>query len=261
MPDPSPGLTRPGTKTAAIADDLEARILSGEFGADGKLPSEAELCEQYKVSRITVRPALSQLIDRGLVASSARQGYFVRQVKPIVLRLDAPGPEDGGGESPAAGSWDSAVLADGRQPRTEVQVRVLGPGDPAPAEVLTRLKLSAEDLVVMRDRTCYVDDVPYMLHRSWYPEPVAAGTALMRAALQPADGGLLAAIGRPAAGPPDDYVRARMATPEEADRLRLPRVTPCLDLLRTRFDKDGTPLAVSQSLMPGDRIALAGHLG
>ena len=256
----SPGLSRQGTATRQIVDDMRRRIVGGEFGEDGRLPSEADLCKHYGVSRIPVRAAYQELIEGGLVDARERQGYFVHLIKPILLRLDGPSPDAADSEVPSVSSWDIAVLADGRQPRTEVKVRVLGGADdPAPAEILERLRLGADDLVVLRDRVCFVDDVPFMLRPSYYPEQAARGTILMRAGEHPAAGGLLAAIGRPAAGVPDDYIRARMPSPEEVDRLRLPRVTPCLDWLRTRFSKDGTPLVVSQSVMPGDRIALAGH--
>ena len=46
-----------------IENDLRQKILSGEFGPGERLPTEAELCEQYGVSRITVRRAIKNLVD------------------------------------------------------------------------------------------------------------------------------------------------------------------------------------------------------
>jgi GntR family transcriptional regulator len=254
---PSPGLSRPVPKTQQIVDDLRRRILAGEFGKDGQLPTEQDLCTAWGVSRATVRPAYARLIEEGLVTSLERGGYFVHLVQPILLRLDAPGREAADDENETAGPWDRAVRADDRQPRTQVTVSNLGGADaPVPPEILERLKLGADDLVVARKRVCHVNDVPYMLVIAYYPEELARGTILARPGAQSAPGGLLAAIGRPAVGKPDDIWRARMATRDEAKELALPRVTPCTDWLRTRFAKDRTPLVVTRYLLPGDRIAL-----
>ncbi|WP_336043313.1 GntR family transcriptional regulator, partial [Pseudooceanicola nanhaiensis] len=41
------------------------------------LPSEAELCQQYGVSRITIRAAIGQLVERGLLVRRPGVGTFV----------------------------------------------------------------------------------------------------------------------------------------------------------------------------------------
>ena len=46
---------------SAIVDDLQKRIAEGEYQPGENLPTESELCEQYNVSRITVRKAISCL--------------------------------------------------------------------------------------------------------------------------------------------------------------------------------------------------------
>lgn len=51
-----------------IARDLAEGIATGQFPADSLLPSESTLCEQYKASRHTVRAALRELVDQGLVS-------------------------------------------------------------------------------------------------------------------------------------------------------------------------------------------------
>lgn len=66
-----------GPRFAAVAHDLRERIVLGEFGALGAMDSEAQLCARYAVSRPTVRRALEQLRDEGLVASRPGAGWFV----------------------------------------------------------------------------------------------------------------------------------------------------------------------------------------
>lgn len=57
---------------------LFARISSGEYAADQRLPSEKELAEQFDVSRPIVREALERLRTEGLIFSRQGAGSFVR---------------------------------------------------------------------------------------------------------------------------------------------------------------------------------------
>ena len=52
---------------SAIVDDLQKRIAEGEYQPGENLPTESELCEQYNVSRITVRKAISCLEEEGVI--------------------------------------------------------------------------------------------------------------------------------------------------------------------------------------------------
>jgi DNA-binding GntR family transcriptional regulator len=65
---------------AQIARDLAEGIASGRFSKDSLLPSEAMLCKEYQASRHTVRAALRELADQGLV--SRRKGIGTRIEKP-----------------------------------------------------------------------------------------------------------------------------------------------------------------------------------
>jgi DNA-binding GntR family transcriptional regulator len=60
-----------------IAQALEARIASGIVAVGEALPTEADLCRKYRVSRYTAREALRQLRDAGLITRRPRAGTTV----------------------------------------------------------------------------------------------------------------------------------------------------------------------------------------
>ena len=61
-----------------LADDLRSRILDGEFRTTDPMPTEAQLSEGYRTSRITVRHALDLLEREGLVHREQGRGSFIR---------------------------------------------------------------------------------------------------------------------------------------------------------------------------------------
>lgn len=56
---------------------LKSKILSNELKGSERLPSEGELCDEYNVSRTTVRQALSELMKDGLIYRDRGRGTFV----------------------------------------------------------------------------------------------------------------------------------------------------------------------------------------
>jgi DNA-binding GntR family transcriptional regulator len=60
-----------------IAQALEERIASGSVAIGETLPTEADLCRKYRVSRYTAREALRQLREAGLITRRPRAGSTV----------------------------------------------------------------------------------------------------------------------------------------------------------------------------------------
>jgi GntR family transcriptional regulator len=65
-----------------IADDIAAAIGAGTYAAGQRLPSEAALAEEYGAARMTVRRAIRELRDRGLIRTVYGKGTYVLGAGP-----------------------------------------------------------------------------------------------------------------------------------------------------------------------------------
>jgi GntR family transcriptional regulator len=74
--------------------DLLRRIELGEFGPDDRLPTEEELCRDYRVSLITVRRALAELTRSGIAHRRHGLGTFVIRPRMPSKSLALMGPLD-----------------------------------------------------------------------------------------------------------------------------------------------------------------------
>jgi GntR family transcriptional regulator len=72
LPDPTP-------LYAALEAQLAAGIAGGEFPVGSQLPTEDKLIQRFAVSRTTVRKAIQNLSDRGLIEIRRGTGTFVTQ--------------------------------------------------------------------------------------------------------------------------------------------------------------------------------------
>lgn len=64
-----------------IADFLIKEIVEGVYKEGDKIPTEVELISQFNVSRTTIRLAMNQLIEKGLVEKKSGKGTFVKKSK------------------------------------------------------------------------------------------------------------------------------------------------------------------------------------
>ena len=73
----STALRRPRSLTADLVESLGDRIRDGRLAAGSKLPREADLMEEFGVSRTVVREAMSKLQAAGMVETRHGVGTFV----------------------------------------------------------------------------------------------------------------------------------------------------------------------------------------
>jgi GntR family transcriptional regulator len=65
------------TVSVQVSADIEVDIDAGRLAPDTRLPSEAELSQQYGVARVTVRRAIELLRDKGKVVTVHGRGTYV----------------------------------------------------------------------------------------------------------------------------------------------------------------------------------------
>ncbi|QBI54946.1 winged helix-turn-helix domain-containing protein [Streptomonospora litoralis] len=61
-----------------IAGIMRRRIQDGTYRPNQRVPSESELCDEFDVSRRTVRAAYAILAEEELIVTSPGRGTFVR---------------------------------------------------------------------------------------------------------------------------------------------------------------------------------------
>ena len=129
-------------------------ISSGLLKPGDLLPSEAELCTRFGISRSTVRQALGELEEQGLILRRQGRGSFVAE--PKLHR-----------RSENIYSFTSEATAMGRTPGSRLlSFEVIRPS----AEIRRLLELRDETVEVYRfTRVRLVDGAPLMLETSYYP--------------------------------------------------------------------------------------------
>lgn len=92
-----------------VFSQLQMKIVFGEWPEGFKIPTEMELCEQYGVSRVTIRRALDGLVRYGYIARSRGRGSFV-SFKRTVVGLGYPQSATSELEKPSHGTFKVLVL-------------------------------------------------------------------------------------------------------------------------------------------------------
>jgi GntR family transcriptional regulator len=150
-------------KYHSVFKDIQHKIISGFWPEDTMIPTEFELCEIHGVSRITVRRALDELVQMGLVRRSRGKGSFVCATKRFA-------------------EYRNGLLSqDGIKFDTNVTNRILEIIHYAPdTELAQRMGavLKVENTAIKRFRLLrLVDNLPYALMSIFTPDALGAKVA------------------------------------------------------------------------------------
>lgn len=203
--------------------------------------------DSHEVSRNTVRLALAELENEGLITRMRRRGSFVRDRRALLMRPQAELTASPGVLRREA--FAEAVTKEGRKPGQEIEVSIVEP----PEEIAARLELDEHSVAVVRRRLRYVDDQPYNTNDSYFPHALVRDSEIAR----PSDitrgaNRVLEELGHRQVRVVDD-IAARMPTPEESSRLQLEPGTPVVVYVRVGYDREDTPVRVAVSVLPADK--------
>ena len=130
--------------TQSCADAIAAAITAGAYSPGAQLPAEAQLASNLGVSRATLRDALRQLEDRGLIVRRHGRGTFVAK-RPIHKDLNRNF------------GITSMIRSGGYRPGTrKLEFRTA----PADRELAQSLGLAPGDPVTVMERVRLADDRP-----------------------------------------------------------------------------------------------------
>ena len=217
-----------------IADALRPRVLAGEFAAGRLLPSESGLGEEYDASRVTVRRALEQLRDEGLVRSRQGLGWYA-SADPVRQSLD----ELETLEHQLAVAGVAAVRR-----VLDFSFRI------APPAVAAAL---GTDRVLEVRRLNLADGEPFARVTVWCPEDL--GSALSRDDVEARPfHELLGEAGVLLAGARQTIV-AGAADPQDAALLGVPVGSPVLICERVTRSTTGAHVLCSEHVYPGHRMS------
>jgi GntR family transcriptional regulator len=244
-----------------IADDLRARIESGELGPGAQLPTELELRDRYEASRNTIRDAIKRLTSLGLVETRPGQGTFVvRKIDPFVTTLSVdPDTGRGGGEG---ATFLSEVSEQHRVPvQSTPRVEVQAPSD----EVALRLRIEPGTQVISRHQQRFINNVPWSLQTSYYPmEFVTSGKApklLMAEGIEPGAVSYIEEVMGIKQVGYRDWITGRTPNPTEQAFFGIPHDATVFEIFRTSFDQTGKPLRVTVTVYPMDRNQFIVNVG
>jgi GntR family transcriptional regulator len=217
MPNPGDRFT---PRYFAIEQSLRARIAT--LQPHDPLPSDADLCAEFGVSRMTARTAVQQLVQDGLVYRESGRGTFV--AAPIVDR-----------QLSNLRGFTTEMIARGLHPSSTLLEAQLVTGSQAQTQALS---VPAGSKVVSIRRVRRGDGVPLVLDRTILTERCAGvlDADLESGSMHEA----LIALGIvPTRG--TSAVTAELATDHDAEHLSIKRRSPLL--VERRLIRDGTGVA------------------
>lgn len=235
------------TRYEVVAKDLREGISSGRFPVGTLLPTELELCDLYAVSRHTVRAAITQLQNQGLVSRRKRVGTRVESATPI------------GGYSQSLASVSDLVHLAETQVRSIqnvlhfvadiAQAKRLGL---EPGEHYFRVSSLRVDQENPRAPLCWTD----VYAQDIYSEVIELANQhpdeLIAALIERHFGRYIDVV--------DQQVRAVLLSVEIAKSLNADVGSPGLNILRQYRDKDGAVMVVSETTHPQDRFTLVSQM-
>lgn len=229
-----------GPRVHRLAAELRERIALGDYGEQGALESEGELGRRHGVSRITVRRALENLRDEGLVTSRKGSGWYVSS--------------GSFGQQLALGTFahaESAITAAGGS----VSRTVLGYAfEPCPEPIAAILGVERETEALRVSAVRHASGSPLDAVTEWVPAQLAAAIS-RRDVVSPGIWASILTQGHRIAVVRQS-IAAVEATENVAESLGVDVGAPLLHVRRLAVDPDQRALALADHRYLGHRFRL-----
>jgi GntR family transcriptional regulator len=222
-----------------IIETLTLEIKDGRLRPHDCLPSDKELCERWQASRSTVRKAMDQLADRGIIYRVPGKGSFVafRKISHPTSQLL---------------SFSEKMKAQGLEVETKLiqQTTVEPDGD-----IASMLRLSSRDRVLMIQRLRIVLGEPMALQTSYIPKSIGwnlmgedlASTSLNQLMHEKCNIFLSRS---------DVWIEAPILSRKEKKLLGSQSMPLFLALVSLTYDQNNNPVRFSRGVFRGDRVRL-----
>lgn len=229
-----------GPKGQHIKDVLAALVSKSRDGS--LLPSERVLAERFGVARMTVRGAVSELEERGLVRRVPGRGTFVQHPTLTHSEIFRSFSEDMRNRGMTPGS--QSLRARTRPATREIALR-LGIEPAAPVHSIERVR-TADGIPMALERTnLSADRYPGLLAM------VGKDDSLYEVLAREFGARLESA---------EQTVAIARLSPAEAKRLEVPEYDPAFLIERVSVDNMGNVVEFGRSLYRGDRYAIQMHV-
>ena len=137
----------------SVADRLRIRINNAQLQIGDTLPAEKYLAQQYGVSRMTIRKAITMLIEWGLVERRHGSGTYVTK-------------KDLQHETKGLNGFTELIQQQGRTLSSQVLAfRTM----PAPPAIANQLRINTNEPIYYSNRIRSVDGRPLLLEDSYMP--------------------------------------------------------------------------------------------
>jgi GntR family transcriptional regulator len=222
---------------------LAAGIADGSLPPETQLPPEEGLIERFKVSRTTVRKAIQNLIERGLVEVRRGKGTFVTYPKITQELTKLTGFVE-----------DMQVL--GRNPTARLlEKRILA----ADETVARHLALAPGTLVVRLQRVRFADGVAMSFDETYLPSDLGEKVAENDLEAEPVFALLEDKYDTPLVEA-EYKLEAAAADPVAAQALQVPSGSPIFLIERTSYSTGNRPVDFERLHYRGDLIRFVTRL-
>lgn len=228
---------------AQLVRILLSQIAAGEFRSGDRLPSEAQLCQRYGVSPMTVRRAVNILTDQGVVIAEQGRGTFVKPLElgTATFNLD---------------SLQRFFREDSQANVKILEARIV----PATARTARKLDVEIGDRTVFIRRLIYQEMQPVLLHREhviYNPtRPIVEAEMEVTALRGLFSGGCESDLKRG-----DLAIDVTALTTEEAALLQTAAGLPAFRLEHIFYDFDNEPVSWGWFICAGERLRFTTTIG